>query len=525
MKMNRIKSIFCLILCALLVLSFTACKAKPSGKSGVDVVEKLNSLTVSDKTLGIAGKYAKLSDIRDGSIDKDLVGTWTTADGDMTYIYGEDGVLQVKSETYGDSEMPFTCLTVGGYKILCEEMELSSEFYDGAQEGDTQLSYTAYSVENDALYQVIVEEVNEDFTSSMSALVTLYRADDTGSAAAAIAKNPIDLQSLNGTWTSEKGSFTIEDGTLTLGEDSFDVSVDAQNRLVVEKDGQSTAYNMAVSSMKEYDYEDRTQFTASTALGVSFTGADENDKPNLLSVLDDYKTEYDYDSWYYSGSFKLQEDDGDMEFDNLFQKGVWSASVDGKVEMYFVFYDETSGRTERADGTGGAPFTCEQSGWDIVFHFGSADDVTNAKFSEGDNTGTFDFGEKQITYTFESVPDADADNFEVPAQDDGDMEFDNLFQKGVWAASIDGKIDTYFVFYDEANGRTERADGTGGVPFTCEQSGWDIVFHFGSADDVTNAKFSEGDNTGTFDYDGKTVVYTFEAVQGADADTFEVPAE
>lgn len=412
MGKKQIKRAFCAVLCALIAVSFAACKAKQPGKTGVDVLEKLNALAVSDRELGIAGKYTKLSEITDGSIDKDLVGTWITADGEMTYIYGEDGSLTVKSETYGDSDMPFTCVTVGGYKILCEEIELSPEFYDGAEEGDTQLSYTAYSVENDALYQVIVEEVNEDYTSSMSALVTLYRADETGSAAASVAKNPISLKALEGTWTSDKGSFTIEDGALTIGEDSFSISFDEKNDLVVEKDGLSTAYNMAVSATKEYDYEDRTQFTASTVMGISYKGADENDKPNLISVLD----YYEYDGWYYSGSFKLQADDGDMSFDALFQKGVWSASIDGKTEMYFVFYDETSGRTERADGTGGAPFTCEQSGWDIVFHFGSEDDVTNATFSEGDNTGTFDFGDKQITYTFEAVDGADADNFEVPAQ-------------------------------------------------------------------------------------------------------------
>ena len=45
------------------------------------------------------------------------------------------------------------------------------------------------------------------------------------------------------------------------------------------------------------------------------------------------------------------------------------------------------------------------------------------------------------------------------------------------------------------------------------------------SDAVTNAAFSEGDNTGTFDYgDGNTVVYTFELVPDADPDTFEVPA-
>jgi hypothetical protein len=141
-------------------------------------------------------------------------------------------------------------------------------------------------------------------------------------------------------------------------------------------------------------------------------------------VLTDYKTEFDYDSWYYSGSFKLQdgteaEDDTEEAFEEtapLFGRGVWSASIDGKIDTYFVFYDESNGRTERADGTGGVGFTCEQNGWDAVFHFGSDDDVTNAVFSEGDNTGTFDYGDgNTVVYTFELVPDADPDTFEVPA--------------------------------------------------------------------------------------------------------------
>ena len=425
MKKTTLKRITCAALCILIVAAFAGCKTIKAGSAGVDVCEKLASLTVTDKALGIDGKYTKLSDISDGSVDPELVGTWTTAAGDMTYDYTANGILKVTSETYGDSEAPFTCLTIGKYKIVCEELALDPEFYDGAEEGDTQLSFTAYSVENDALYQVIVEEVNEDYTSNMSALVTLYRADESGSAAAAIAKNPIDMAALNGTWADdEKGSFTIEDGVLTLGEDSFNISFDEKNALVVEKDGQSTAYHMGVSMMKEYDYEDRTQFTESVSIGLSYTGADENDKPNLLPVLTDYKTEYEYDSWYYSGSFKLQDgeqaeeednEDEDMEFDALFQKGVWSASIAGEMDTYFVFYDAENGRTERADGTGGVPFTCEQDGWNAVFHFGSADDVTNATFSEGDNTGTFDYGDRQVVYTFEYLADADPDTFEAPA--------------------------------------------------------------------------------------------------------------
>ena len=109
--------------------------------------------------------------------------------------------------------------------------------------------------------------------------------------------------------------------------------------------------------------------------------------------------------------------------------------------------------------------------------------------------------------------------------EDESVEPTYLFDKGVWSASVDGKIDTYFLFYDQKSGRTERADGTGGVPFTCEQKGTTATFHFGSSDDVTKATFSMGNNTGTCEYGEKTVVYYFELVSGAEPDSFEVPAQ
>ena len=101
----------------------------------------------------------------------------------------------------------------------------------------------------------------------------------------------------------------------------------------------------------------------------------------------------------------------------------------------------------------------------------------------------------------------------------------NLFKKGVWAAKKDGTIASYFIFTDESNGRMEDADGMGGVPFTCEQNGIEVMFHFGDPDDNTKATFSLGDTTGVFDYgEGNTVTYEFMYLPDADADTFTVEA-
>ena len=278
-------------------------KAKP-----INLLEKLKALMVTDAKLGLKGKYNSLSEIKDGKIDPDLTGVWAMADGSTTYTYNEDGTAVAESKDYGSSEIKYTCIEINGYKIICEEMKMESEDTEGKTTESTVIGYTAYTIENDALYTVTVEDTTDtNMTSAQSMLVTLYRADEKGSADAAMAKNPIDIASYNGTWTNEKGTITIADGTLTLGKDSYKLSLDKKNQLVVEKDGVSTAYSSGISIRKNYSSGDKTQATETTAFVLSYTGADEKDKPNLASVLDDYKQEYGYETWYYSGGFDLQK--------------------------------------------------------------------------------------------------------------------------------------------------------------------------------------------------------------------------
>lgn len=100
---------------------------------------------------------------------------------------------------------------------------------------------------------------------------------------------------------------------------------------------------------------------------------------------------------------------------NLFFKGVWAASREGKVEKYFIFYDEANGRRENADGTGSTHFICEQDGLKVNFYFGTSEVATKAVFKEGDAEGTFyTLEDEPITYSFEYLPDADPDNFTIP---------------------------------------------------------------------------------------------------------------
>ena len=292
------KRILCAVLCLVLALSIAGCGAK---KTEVNVIEKLSALSTSDEALGLKDKYAALSDVTGGSVDAALVGKWVSADGKTVYTYAADGTQHVHTEDYGDTDLTFTCITCGDYRILCEQVPVSSTDADGNTTESTALSYTAYSIENDILYMAVVEEHDPMFTTNQTALVSMFKADSSGSADKAVAKNPIALSCLNGTWETEKGSLTIKDGVLTCDGKSGKISFDDSNRLVVELDGKTTAYGMSVTILKDYG-----ENTETNVLALSYTGADENDRPNLLPVLDDWKTDYGWDTWYYTGSFKLQ---------------------------------------------------------------------------------------------------------------------------------------------------------------------------------------------------------------------------
>ena len=293
------------MLCLLMVVSLFGCSMSVSKQ--VNLREKLSALMVTDEAAGVKGKYNALSEIAEGSVDKDLVGTWTTADGKTSYAYKQDGTVTAQSE-YGDAQAKFTCLKAGDYRLICEEAEMTSTDVDGNETSSTVISYSSYQIENDVLYFTTVEDTtDENMDSSQYALIVMYRADENGSTEAAMAKTEIALDSFAGTWTSEKGEITIDGSTLKLGDEVYNISLNEKAQLVVEKDGESTAYAANISVRKQYDDNDKTKAEETTALGLYYTGADENDKPNLLTVMDDWKAEYQWDSFYYSASFDLQQ--------------------------------------------------------------------------------------------------------------------------------------------------------------------------------------------------------------------------
>ncbi|MBQ9517780.1 MAG: hypothetical protein IJR60_06850 [Eubacterium sp.] len=299
------KKVLSIALCLLMAVSFFGC-GMSTGKE-VNLRDKISSLMASDNSLALKGKYNALGEIKDGSVDKDIVGTWKTADGETTYTYNEDGTSKAETKDYGSTEAKFTCIAVNEYKVLCEEVPMESTDENGKTVTTTVVSYSTYSAENDALYIVPVEDTtDENMDSSQYAVISLYRTDDSGSIDAALAKNKVSLETYNGTWKSEKGEFTIADGTLTVGKDSYDISIDDKNQLVVEKDDASTAYSASISVRKQYDSEDKTKATETTSMSIYYTGEDGKDVPNLASVIDDWHADYGWETYYYSGTFDLQ---------------------------------------------------------------------------------------------------------------------------------------------------------------------------------------------------------------------------
>jgi hypothetical protein len=299
MKKSILKAGICLAICVMMILSFAGCQVKFSKASEVNIVEKLNSLTTSDTELGVNGKYEKLSDIKDGKIDADLLGTWVTSDGTTSYAFAKDGTVTATVEGMDEEvKATFTCVKVKDYNILCEEMKSTSEDSDGNVTEGVELAYTAYKIENDVLYQVAVLDTSYEFDSSNLTLLTMYREDKVDEA---MANNPIAVDSINGTWSSDEGDIVIDNGILKCGDDEFKISFNEKNQLVATKDGKSTTYDLAISAKKFSDEED------TVSLSLSFTGKDKDDRPNLEAVLIDWKAEYEYDSYYFNSSFDLKK--------------------------------------------------------------------------------------------------------------------------------------------------------------------------------------------------------------------------
>ena len=271
----------------------------------VNLREILDELHVNDEKLGIAGKYKEFSDITDGKIDPELIGTWTIAGGTATYTYREDGKFSAVSADYGNNEnIPYTCMKIGGYNIVFEEVGYTE---DSEEADETVVTMTSYKIINDVLYMTSVEDLESEYQFYSSPIQVMYREDASGSIKAAFEKNPISAASYDGVWTDgNETEITIRDGILTANGQEYKLSMNDQNQLVAEKDGESTAY--PVSLVYSVIYDEGKIDSEGYIFSFYYVGKDENDKPNLYDVMVDWHKEYDWSEFRYNGTFREKEE-------------------------------------------------------------------------------------------------------------------------------------------------------------------------------------------------------------------------
>lgn len=315
MRSNKIIALVTVLL--MTAALFTACgtqEGSPSEETGpVNLIEKLDSLMTTDRELGIEGKYQLTSDVSGGKIDPELTGTWKTPDGDITYIYNEDGTTKVSTTLYGGDEMDsvYTTIEAGGYKVLCEDSDFYS-YGEGSDEPEITrvITYFTYDITGDALYMVPVEIMGDIYTSNSASVTVLYRADENGDVTEAIKANPISLDSVKGDWNLDEKHVSISEEGIKIDkgpkelDTEMSLKINDKNKLVVTMGDKETEYDWSISFTKYYAEEDKAEISESYyGLLMNYIGEDEKDKPNLLPVMSDWKTETGYEDWLYSVNF------------------------------------------------------------------------------------------------------------------------------------------------------------------------------------------------------------------------------
>lgn len=91
------------------------------------------------------------------------------------------------------------------------------------------------------------------------------------------------------------------------------------------------------------------------------------------------------------------------------------------VSCYYVFESENSGHTQTTDGLSGLPFTYELNGEDITFHFGSADDTSEARFGQDiPSYPTITFTKDNETIKISCLGNEDPETFDAVTYYDND---------------------------------------------------------------------------------------------------------
>ena len=248
-------------------------------------------------------------------------------------------------------------------------------------------------------------------------------------------------------------SYTFDD--LEGHQATYEATVFAEKDGAIEKittvQSSGTAYPIAVaddnsliiskrnSVLKGHIDKASGKFIITEESTINYTEAEEDDYHNYK----DGATELTKDSALYDELYEKYLNSEILNFQKAgvaadgtpnLAGGVYAAYTGDdlyRVSTYYVFESDTSGVTESPDGMSGLPFTYELKGEDITFHFASADDTSEAKFSWEDAAFP------TITFTGENAPgtekntlmclgNADPETFEATRYYDND---NNLYMK------------------------------------------------------------------------------------------------
>ena len=309
MKTKRILTILCALTMVLTMLAGCGSGNASGGTAAKqDKRELLKSMFTSEEELEIADKYHKVADITDGKVDPDLVGVWKNADQTYTSYFNEDGTVSFESTDFGNSDpLPYTCLTVGDQKLICQETPVEDLSEDAEQKNTTEMTYVSYKVEGDVMYQVVVDDVYPGVTYVTTALLTYYRADESGDIAKALSDNPENIESLYGDWNFEGGTVHIDDKGMTvtggpdeLGKDPLPIRITEAGDLEVKAKDSTSNYRFNLTINTNFKDDTKKEIEKQEyGLNLFYTGADKDDRPNLADIMEDWKKEYDYQEYLF----------------------------------------------------------------------------------------------------------------------------------------------------------------------------------------------------------------------------------
>ena len=309
--MEKIKGIISALLITAAVTGMAGCgSGSPAGKSdSVNMREMIGELYATSTEMGLDGKYQSVSEITDGFIDKDIIGKWVSHDGEYSYAYADDGTTSVVYPAYDVNETTtFTCISAGDRKLICED-SVMTENSDGVETTTSVVTFSSYKVVGDTLYMMMVDELDEWTSSTYSTLITLYRADEAGNTAASVAGSVISPETFYGEWSNDEGvSLKIDENGMTvngapesIGGDPLAMTVNDKGNIVITAGGVSTEYSFTYSLNRTYTSDQpKTVEKEAYGLNLFYTGADENDRPNLADIMTDWHNEYGSEQFRFS---------------------------------------------------------------------------------------------------------------------------------------------------------------------------------------------------------------------------------